>query len=72
MKLTWLTIFSPQVYTFSSLTFCHNYRNAVGKELALSVGSLGLRLEASGAGPDWPRLTSGFGTASGLPNLDTL
>ena len=29
--------------------------------MALSVGSLGLRLEAGGAGPDWPRLTSGFG-----------
>ena len=26
--------------------------------MALSVGSLGLRLEAGGAGPDWPRLTS--------------
>lgn len=25
--------------------------------MALSVGSLGLRLEAGGAGPDWPRLT---------------
>ena len=33
--------------------------------MALSVGSLGLRLEAGGAGPDWPRLTLPLAESSG-------
>ena len=36
--------------------------------MALSVGSLGLRLEAGGAGPDWPRLKLASSCSSASPS----